>query len=158
GKAVVEEGVLNIDSGIKTFGDLQDKATKDGHFYCDKPLGLSVVAVPVYFVLYNAGRLFGYEWSLQAMRYVLTILCVTLPTIGLLLMIDRYWRRLGAAEWLVGLGLVAYALGTIAFTYSTQFLGHQLAAVLAFTHFALSRDFEGRVPWWKLLAAGALAG
>src|SRR5262249_59972786 len=34
----------------------------------------------------------------------------------------------------------------------------QVAAVLAFPHFALSRDFEGRVPWWKLLAAGALAG
>ena len=157
-KAVVEEGVLNIDNGIKTYGDLQDKATKDGHFYCDKPVGLSVIAVPIYFVLYHVGRLFGYEWSLQATRYALTIFCVTLPTIGLLFMIDRYWRRLGAPGWLVGLGLVAYALGTIAFTYSTQFLGHQLAAVLAFTHFAISRDFEGRVPWWKLLAAGALAG
>jgi hypothetical protein len=44
------------------------------------------------------------------------------------------------------------------FTYSTQFLGHQLAAVLAFAHFALSRGFEGRVPWWKLAMAGALAG
>src|SRR4029453_575574 len=125
---------------------------------CDKPVGLSVLAVPVYFVLYHAGRIVGYEWSLQALRYVLTILCVTLPTIGFLFMMDRYWRGLGAPEWLAGLGLVAYALGTIALTYSTQFLGHQLAAVLAFTHFALSREFEGDVAWWKLLAAGALAG
>jgi hypothetical protein len=157
-KAVVEEGVLNIDKGIETYGDLQDKATKDGHFYCDKPVGLSVLAVPVYFVLYHVGQIFGVEWTLQAMRYTLTILCVTLPTIGLLFVIDRYWWRMGAPEWLAGLGLVAYALGTIACTYSTQFLGHQLAAVLAFAHFALSRDFEGRVPSWKLLAAGGLAG
>lgn len=157
-KAVVEEGVLNIDTGIKTYGDLQDKATKDGHFYCDKPIGLSVLAVPVYAVLYHTGRIFGYEWSMQAMRYALTILCVTLPTIALLLVIDRYWRRLGAPGWLVGLGLIGYALGSIAFTYSTQFLGHQLAAVLVFAHFVLSRDFEGRVDWWKLLLAGALAG
>jgi 4-amino-4-deoxy-L-arabinose transferase-like glycosyltransferase len=75
----------------------------------------------------------------------------------LLFVMDRHWRRLWRPRS-GGPEPVAYALGTIAFTYSTQFLGHQLAAVLAFTHFALSRDFEGRVPWWKLLAAGALAG
>src|SRR4029453_11162032 len=68
-KAMVEEGVLNIDSGIKTYGDLQDKATKDGHFYCDKPVGLSVLAVPVYFVLYHAGRIVGYGWGRQARGY-----------------------------------------------------------------------------------------
>src|SRR5436190_10729331 len=77
-KAVVEEGALDIDKGIQTYGDLQDKATKDGHFYCDKPIGLSVVAVPVWFVLYHGGRLLGVAWSLQAMRYALTVLCVTL--------------------------------------------------------------------------------
>src|SRR5262245_29566982 len=88
-KAVVEEGVLNIDTGIKTYGDLQDKATKDGHFYCDKPIGLSVLAIPVWFVLHHGSRLLGLTWSLQAMRYALTIACVILPTLGLLVVMDR---------------------------------------------------------------------
>jgi len=157
-KAVVEEGVLNIDTQIKVYGNLQDKAMRDGHFYCDKPVGLSALAVPVYAILHSGGRFFGYDWTIQRMRYTLTILCVTLPSILLLFLLDRYWRGLGAAEWLVGVGLLAYGLGSIAFTYSTQFVGHQLGAVLAFAHFFLSRGFVGRVHWSKLLLAGALAG
>src|SRR6185295_9060614 len=39
-KAIVEEGTLQIDGGIAKYGDLQDKAVRDGHFYCDKPVGL----------------------------------------------------------------------------------------------------------------------
>lgn len=157
-KAVVEEGVLNIDSGIKTYGDLQDKAARDGHFYCDKPIGLSFLAVPVYWLLHLAGRMVGYAWTLQGMRYALTVFCVSIPTILVLLLLDRYWRRLGAPAWLAGFGLLAYGLGTMAFPYSTQFVGHQLAAVLAFSHFFLTRDFDARTPAWKLLLAGALAG
>ena len=157
-KAVVEEGVLNIDTGIKNYGNVQDRAMRDGHSYCDKPVGLSATAVPIYAVLHSVGRFFGYDWTIQRMRFALTIFCVTLPTVLLLFLLDRYWKSLGAPEWLVGLGLLAYGLGSIAFTYSTQFVGHQLAAVLAFAHFFLSRRFVGRVHWTKLLLAGTLAG
>jgi hypothetical protein len=55
-KAVVEEGVLNIDNGIKTLQRLQDKATKDGVAIATSRWAL--VCRPLY-CAYHAGRLFG---------------------------------------------------------------------------------------------------
>ena len=155
-KAVVEDGVLNIDRGIREYGDLQDKAVKDGHFYCDKPVGLSAVAVPVYWVLHLLS--FGHPWTMQGMRYALTLFCVTLPAIVLLFLLERHWRGRGATSWLVGLGLPFYALGSIAFTYSTQFVGHRSARCSRSRTSSCRAISEGRPACGESPARGSARG
>lgn len=156
--AAVREHHLYIDSQIAQYGDLQDKAKGGGHFYSDKPIGLSLIAAAPYagaVALEHAGvpRL-----PLQGARYYLTLICVSLPSVLAAGLLYRYWRRAGIGWRLAAFGLLSYSLGTIAFTYSTQFVGHQLAADLAVFHFTLSRSFRGKTPAGALLLAGALAG
>ncbi len=156
--AAVDQGVLHIDDGLKRFGDVIDKAEHGGHFYCDKPIGLSLVATPVYVVLKALGAATGHIWTLGELRYFLTIYCVTLPTVMLCIGLRRYWREVSGDAVMAEFAIVAYALGTIAFTYSTQFMGHQLAAVLAATHFLLARGVTDKTSIRRAAAMGLLAG
>ena len=57
-RALVEERSPIIDRDHATTGD---KSFRDGHFYCDKAPGLSILAVPVYAVFYGLRRLGGGE-------------------------------------------------------------------------------------------------
>ncbi len=156
--AAVDHRVLHIDDGIKQLGDVHDKAEHGGHFYCDKPIGLSLVAVPVYGALKAIAVATGHVWTLGELRYVFTIVCVSLPTVLLCIGLRRYWRELTDDALLTEFAILAYALGTIAFTYSTQFMGHQLAAVLAGAHFLLARRVTNRTGWQHALVMGLLAG
>ncbi|MBI5763139.1 MAG: hypothetical protein HZA51_06410 [Planctomycetes bacterium] len=156
--AAVDQGVLHIDDGIKRFGDVIDKAEHGGHFYCDKPIGLSLVAVPVYAILKALGAVTGHQWTLGELRYLLTVVCVSLPTVILCIVLRRYWRNVSGDPLLVEFAIIAYALGTIAFTYGTQFMGHQLAAVLAAAHFLLARGVTEQTTIRRAAAMGMLAG
>lgn len=156
--AVVDQGVLHIDDGLKRFGDVIDKAERGGHFYCDKPIGLSLIAAPVYMVMKAVGALTGHAWTLGELRYFFTILCVSVPTVVLCIGLRRYWREVSGDALLAEFAVIAYALGTIAFTYSTQFMGHQLAAVLVATHFLLARGVTDKTSIRRAAAMGLLAG
>ncbi|MEK6642900.1 MAG: hypothetical protein AABZ08_03260 [Planctomycetota bacterium] len=156
--AAVDHRVLQIDESIKQFGDVHDKAEHGGHFYCDKPIGLSLLAVPVYGVMKVVGAVMGHGWTLGELRYIFTVVCVSLPTVLLCIGLRRYWRELTGDALLVEFAILAYALGTIAFTYSTQFMGHQLAAVLAGAHFLLARRVTNRTGWRIAATMGLLAG
>ncbi len=157
-QAAVREQVLHIDSGIAEYGDVHDKAEHDGHFYCDKPIGLSLAAVPVYGLMYGFERAVGRSWTLQETRYLLALLCVTLPSLWLAYLLYGFWSRLTSDPWLAGFSVLAYGLGTIACVYSTQFMGHQLSALLVFWHFVRSRKFDESAPASGLFACGLLSG
>lgn len=157
-QAIVDEGSVSIDDPIRRYGDIDDKAVHSGHFYTDKPVGLSFFAVPVYAALQLTGRLLQRAWTLQQVRYVLTVCCVSVPSLLLAASLFRYWCELTLSLELVLFGVLAYALGTIACVYSTQFMGHQLGAVLAFGHFLWMRKMSKEASPSRLAAAGALAG
>ncbi len=57
-RAVVEHGQLTIDEYHATTGD---KSYREGHFYCDKAPGTSLLAVPAYGVFHGLRRLGGLE-------------------------------------------------------------------------------------------------
>jgi len=155
-QAVVEHGVLHIDHGIAQYGDVHDKAHRDGHDYCDKPIGLSLAALGPYALLFWGAKVFGHEWSLPAIRFLLTLICVTLPSLGLCLLLHRYWQEITGNAGLAGVAIVAFALGTITSTYATQFMGHAPSALLLFAHFYLSR--RGTLGPRRLALLGLLAG
>ncbi|HVZ94947.1 MAG TPA: hypothetical protein VG797_10600 [Phycisphaerales bacterium] len=157
-RAIVEDGTFCIDRQIKEYGDLNGRASVDGRAYSDKPIGLSLAAVPAYWAMHRIGSWTGVDWTMQALRYAAAALCVTLPTILIGGVMYRAWRSMGIAHGLSMLGVGVYLFGSLATPYSTQFVGHQPAAVLVFGHFALSRSFTKTTPGWMFALAGLMAG
>jgi hypothetical protein len=158
-KAIVQEGRLEIDHFISP--NNADLAEFNGHFYCDKAIGASLLAVPVYWVAWNVTQALNFERGIAHLvgLYFVTLLIVGVPTALACVLMYRLLadfeadvvRRLWTA--------LAYGLGTWAWAYSTWFFGHQIAAVLAFAAFYLiykmRRDgFNGLWLFLSGLAAG----
>lgn len=81
-----------------------------------------------------------------------------LPSLWLLYLLRRFLRA-QLPEDTADVLVVAYAVGTFAFSYAQAFMSHQLSAVLLFAaFFAAWRTLEGAWRWWGWLAAGAAAG
>jgi hypothetical protein len=124
------------------------------HFYPSKAPLLSFAAAPVYFVL----ELFHDDVPDLALMFFARILCMILPSLLLLVLVRRFLAAEVSAS-LAGLVTLAYALGTLAFSYSEQFVSHQTTAVLAFACFyVLWRLRQGAWSVRGYALAGLLAG
>ena len=158
-RALVEQRTVRIDGYETNTGDL---AFRDGHYYCDKAPGLSLLATPAYAAVYplaGEGRLRGRFVSRAA--WVCTVWAVALPSAAAVVMLYLLAGVLGLPPTArAGLAL-AYAFGTLAFPYSTLFYGHQLAAaalVLAFGLLALARHQRLQPGPGRLALTGLLLG
>ena len=159
--AIVDRGALNIDPELKRFAPTPDTSTKDGKLYCNKAPGMSFVTVPVYAALkaFNGWKPLEGPANLRTMFFWFRLLGATLPS---LLFLWLLWRALGqlipgqATRRVV---LAAYALGTMASTYGTLLIAHQLSGLLVASGYLLlmmrARKAAGR---WAPLLAGLCAG
>jgi hypothetical protein len=124
------------------------------HYYPSKAPLLSFAAAPVYGVL----KLLHGDVSELALMFFARLWCVILPSIFLLVLVRRYLATVTTPD---GADLVtaAYALGTLAFSYSELFVSHQTTAVLAFSCFyILWRVRRGEWSSRGYCLAGLLAG
>ncbi len=135
--AIVNDGTFSIDA---YHANTDDKAFRDGHFYCDKAPGVSFLGVPVYvavkpvlsFLGYkdpDIRRISSYFIRIFTVSFFSALLCVFL--FRLLVCIRPAMRD--EAFFLT----LAYAFGTLAFPYSTLFYSHQTAAALVLIAFYL---------------------
>jgi hypothetical protein len=134
------------------------------HYYPSKAPLLSLAAVPVYAALREAGvyppgppegRRPGEEGPLV---FWARLFVTVLPTLAMLVFLRRFLATYLAQATADGL-VVAYALGTLAYSYSLLFMSHQATAVLLFGSFyALWRCSRGDWRERGYLAAGAFAG
>ncbi len=155
--AVAEQGTLSIDAYHE---NTIDKGHHEGHFYSDKPIGVSLLSLPVYVGL--RGLLgFGGLWPLndQYVVYLLNLVVVALPSALLAVLIYRVVVLLGGSGAAALLAALAYGVGTLAFPFATLYFGHQTSAFFGFAAFsallvAARRRRRGR---W-VCTAGALAG
>jgi hypothetical protein len=124
------------------------------HLYPSKAPLLSFAAVPVYAALVLAA---GDVPELPLVWFA-RLCCVILPALYLLVLLRRFLAaEVGPA--LAGPLTLAYALGTLAFSYAEQLVSHQLAAVLLFGCFYLLwRLRRGEWPRRGYALAGLLAG
>ncbi len=158
--ALAERGTLVIDSYPFLFEGGGDAARYEGHYYSDKLIGPSLVAVPVYRAAREVLSATGLP-ERRAVYYALRFAnAVTnaLPSALLGALLYLFLAQLGpSAAFRVWLGL-AYGLGTLAFPYSTVLFGHQLAAVAIGLAFILL--WRQRDEWSprRALGAGALLG
>ncbi|MDP8215526.1 MAG: hypothetical protein RAO92_02510 [Candidatus Euphemobacter frigidus] len=152
--SLAEQGTFRIDPYQQNTGD---KVKFEGHYYSDKAPGVSLLALPGYLFL----KWLGVN-SEKYMRYGLTLMVIGIPSAlagvlfyGLTGIFKDVPVRLRVVVAL------AYALGTLAFPFSTVFYGHQTAAAGAIASFFILVRLKKKI-WPErfllLWLSGLLAG
>jgi hypothetical protein len=130
-RAMVEERSLRID-GYESDPNWAtgDKALYAGHYFSDKAIGSSVLAVPFYFVLYKASTLAGFQLGSTFVKHILTSLVLggAFTLCGLAMYLIALQITNDAARALVP--MLAVAFGTMLWPYSAVYYGHVIAAAL----------------------------
>lgn len=152
-KAMVEDHTFAIDRGVATWGGTSDLSQYAGHYYQNKAPGASLVAAPVYALARLAG-----EPSLATTMWLCRIVTGVIPSLWLLWLLYAYLARFAPAAETRKLVLIAYAVGSMAFTYALQFYAHQLSAVCIAAAWILGDDVAaGTRSRRTMLAVGFLA-
>ena len=124
-RAIVESGTLTIDRYHENTGD---KAFRDGHYYCDKAPGASLLAVPVAAVARPVLRWLGVspkaETGLLVLAFLAAFVASSLPTVGAALALMALARERGATPVEAAIVAIAVALGSPIFAYAVLFWGH----------------------------------
>jgi hypothetical protein len=162
-RALVEQHTVRIDSYQANTGD---KAFFNGHFYCDKAPGLSLLAAPSWALTRVLARAGGKDPNsyeiIRLGRYLAGMVTVAIPTAVALALFFLEALDLGSS--LAGATFAVTALGwsTPLWTYATLFWGHAAAGaflVLAFlaAKALRKREHADRAPWIAF-AVGLAAG
>ncbi len=154
-KAIVDHGTFAIDDGVQRWGATADCSPSKGHQYSNKAPGSSFLAVPAYALVKLLG---GGEPSLATTMWLCRVTTGIIPTLLLLLMLQGFLRRFSDDQTTVRVILLAYALGSMAMTYSVLFISHQLSAVCMGAGWILLADGTRTSPrkfFWGGLLLGA---
>jgi hypothetical protein len=164
--SIVDRGSVFIDPFARYTGDI---AFANGHYVADKAPGLSLFAVPFYWLI-KVTLLHGQPYTAVIaapintridfyVRYLLAVVCDAMPTGLIAALLYGVFLRLGASRaWSAALALT-YGLGTIARPFASLFFSHQFAACLCFSGFViLLRIRRGELKARYALAAGLLLG
>jgi hypothetical protein len=155
--ALAENHTLVIDEFAAEHGD---QAYYRGHYYSDKLLGPSLVAVPVYLAVRPVVSLIAgspARTRLYALP-VVNLITNAIPSALLGALLYLFLANLGLAPALRVWLTVAYGLGTLALPYSTALFGHQLAAVCVAGAFMVLWKQKQEWRAARGAAAGALLG
>lgn len=140
-RAIVEEGRLTIDSYHNAlFTGTGDKAYYNGHYYCDKAIGASLLGAVVYAPFYFLNNLINHGELMNPMKigYLVKIGAVSLPSALFAALLFVWILQKGISKRWAALITLFYGLGTMSFSFGTLFFGHQLGAIMAFGSFMLA--------------------
>jgi hypothetical protein len=158
-RAVVEQGTFTIDHYQHNTGD---DSVRNGHYYCDKAPGASVLCIPTYWVTYQlsgAPDPLSPDWLGWA-AWLAIVLAIGIPSAIAATFLARLALRLGLAPPAAyGTALLA-GLGTMSLPYSTLLYGNQLAGSLMLIAFCLLVEIRHGVTATaqRMLIVGALLG
>jgi len=143
---------------MRVYGPVGDLSYRDGLFYPSKAPLLSFAAAPIYAVLRSLAG--GETGSVPEIPLVFfgRLFLTALPTLLALGLLRRFLATY-VERTIADLFVVFYAFGTLAFSYSLQFLSHQTSAVLLFAGFYAGwRWGRSEAPETILLLVGFLTG
>jgi hypothetical protein len=154
-KAIVEDHSFAIDRQVARWGTTADVSPSGGHQYSNKAPGASLLAVPAY----AAVRAVAGEPSLAATVWIGRVFAGIAPMLAFLWLLWGFLSRFAPDPDVRKLVLFAYALGSLAMTYSILFYSHQLGAICIASAWILALDVaDGRRGARAMAAAGLLAG
>lgn len=162
--AMVDHGTLSIDEPIRRYGEIYDRARRDGRTYTDKAPGSSLLAAVPYWIVRRFTQ--PSDWRIhELVNLMRTWVMLPISLIGFA-WLRRLLRRAGLEPPAIDIASLGWILGTSAFHYGTSFYGHQLVAVCLLGALALVHDAEraqeesgrARAVHLPLLGAGMLAG
>lgn len=137
-RAIVEQHSVRIDRYHEVTGD---KAERDGHFYCDKAPGISLLAVPVVLAARPVLKACGLDPKSQRgltwLAFLATFAASSLPSVGGAAALMWLAKRLGAGPFHAALAALTIGLGTPTFAYSILFWGHATAGACLIAALAL---------------------
>jgi hypothetical protein len=171
--AMTPKTVTFVDLGA--VGATGDVAFDKGRFHPNKAPGTSFIAVPAYFLIYWVERIFGVNpdgWrALTINAWLTSVFSVgLLSAFGVVLFyrLAMMWSKRPMASLLAAL---AFAFGTLYFSYATALYEHNIIAALLVAAFYFIYKAKVEPPevdsvtgetftkeWRWLLAAGACAG
>jgi hypothetical protein len=157
-RALVDFGELSLNGAMRVYGPVGDLSVYSGRYYPSKAPLMSFAAVPVYAVL--RALVGGSPGTVPEIPLVFfsRLFLTILPTLLSLRLLERLLATYVEARVAVGLTW-AYALGTLAFSYSLLFMSHQTTATLLLVGFYVCWRVirsERRSSW--LVLTGALLG
>ncbi|NIM06374.1 MAG: hypothetical protein GTO55_08220 [Armatimonadetes bacterium] len=163
--SIVDKGTLNIDAyHARKATFTLDKAYYKGHYYCDKAVGASFLAVPTYWLYRQIAPARGGSEEVRAYRglignYLINLSATVIPSViaGVLFffLLGYFTPATAPRVWLT----LALGLGTLIFPYTSMLFGHQTAGAFGFIAFFILFRMR-RKGWsaWGALGAGVLAG
>ncbi|HEY8326446.1 MAG: hypothetical protein ACHQ1E_11085 [Ktedonobacterales bacterium] len=134
-----------------------------GHWYSPRSLGLSLVAVPVLFVIGHFFDLDNYaQLTITQQIALLNAFTLAPAAVAGALALRRFVARLRPTLANSPLPYVVagmFALGTLAYPFSTTLFSHMFGGALIFVAFYLIfRARQVERPTWRLVVAGLLTG
>lgn len=161
-RAIVERGSLQIDAYQSAQGwSTEDTAYFNGHYYTDKAVGSSLLAVPLYFLLYNLAAILQLQLDSSLIKHMLTSMVLGISFAAGGIAMYRSAEKLGAAPRMSLIATLGVALGTMLWPYSAVYYGHALAAtflIIAFYLLLSVRVEPQRQPAVRLFGAGLALG
>jgi hypothetical protein len=157
-QAIVEHGTITLDHVPKPLHTV-DMSPSGGHVYSNKAPGSSFLAIPGYLGLEAVKAVTGGEPTLGEVMWICRITTGVIPTLAFLLLLWRFLGRFAPDVAVRRQAVIAYALGSMAMTYSILFIAHQLSAVCIASAWILAYEVAARdrdVRW--MAVAGFLAG
>jgi hypothetical protein len=154
-KAIADDHTFMIDNGVRRWGPTADVSPSGGHWYSNKAPGSSLLAVPVY----KAVSWIGGEPSLAETLWWSRVVTGVIPALLFLWLLWGFLERFTPDPWVRRLVVIAYALGSMAMTYSILYYSHQLAAICIASAWIFLVDIvdgKRRMRW--MAAVGFLAG
>ncbi|MDO8392041.1 MAG: hypothetical protein Q7V57_16315 [Actinomycetota bacterium] len=155
--AIVDHGEVTIDRYHDTPPyDTNDKAFYDGHFYSDKTIGLTMLAVPVYAAARVVAAVAGHTLSAADTLWVLSRGAVSTTAALAAMLLAALLIRLGAVPRKAVLATAGMFFGSMLFGYSTVFMPYLpgIAACLGALLILLSPPLTA----WRAAAIGGLLG
>jgi hypothetical protein len=159
-RAIVEDGTVKIDRFVnEPDWATEDRAFLNNHYYTDKAIGSSLLAVPVYYILAGASHVFRASLSSILIKHILTtaVVASAFTLCGLVMYLIAEKVAQDSLQALVS--ALATAFGTMLWPYSAVFYGHvPTAAFLILAFYLLYRiDDSGRDSASRLAFGAALA-
>jgi hypothetical protein len=161
---LVHRGTFKLDARLDELGSKADIATTpDGRHYQNKSPGLSILGTIVYAPLALVYYVVGARRpSLLVTTWLLRVVVVTGPAVAFLAIFRRFAETFAGDDILArDAALLAYGLGSLAFSYALLFMSHVPATVAVGIAFVLASALtrgQARSVRRSALAIGLLLG